>query len=171
MIPATAVAGFAVNANNTVITPAFTEFLWEQEPSGRVNCHVEVDTVAFTDNGTGIVHGPGKFVKGGARGAFSIKYGQDLQATARKFWWPAGIESQQPPLQTGQGRWGYVQRCDGLSRIAGYTMISPRTVGQSVVFNLFGIGGPSVTLVAAHFADYGNLRFYFAFSYMADPPS
>lgn len=169
MTPATAVARFATNAADTIINPAFTEFLWEQEASGRVNCHVEVDTVAFTDEEE-VTHGPGRFVKGGARGAFSVYYGQDLQATSSKFWWPDGAQSQQPPLQTGQGRWGFVSRMDGLRRLPGYTMITPRTVGQSVVFNLVGIGKPSVTLGAAHFVEFGQLRFYFAFSYMADPP-
>jgi hypothetical protein len=168
MIPCTAVARFNNNASTTVINPAFTEFLWEQESSGRVNCHVEIDTEPFTIEGE--TYGPGRFVKGGARGAFTVYYGRDLQATSRKFWWPAGSQSQQPPLQTGQGRWGFMQRCDGLTRLPGYTMVTPRTVGQSVVFNLVGIGKPSVTLAAAHFVAYGKLRFYFAFSYMADPP-
>jgi hypothetical protein len=170
MIPCTAVASFTRNASDTIINPAFTEFLWEQEPSGRVNCHVEVDTVAFTDPDTEETYGPGRFAKGGARGAFIVSYGRDLQATAPKFWWPDGAQSQQPPLQTGQGRWGFMQRMDGLRRLEGYTMVVPRTVGQAVVFNLIGVGVPSLTLAAPHFVERGPLRFYFAFSYMADPP-
>jgi hypothetical protein len=176
MIPATAIVRFSNMAGNTVIDPAFTEFLWEQDPvTGRVTCHVEIDTVAYTDPATSITYGPGIFTKGSATGAFSIYYGQDLTPPATLPFWVAPTDGawQQPPLQTGQGRWGYFSRHDGLAdntQTEGYTSLSPRTVGQAVVFNLMSIHRGDVTLGAQHFVSAGDLRFYFEFSYMADPP-
>jgi hypothetical protein len=173
MIPATAVVRFTNNASDTIISPAFTEFLWEQESSGRVNCHVEIDTEEYAPGGV-VVAQAGTFVKGNAAGAFSIDFGTTLTATASQFWWPQTAVSQQPPLQTGQGRWGLFSRWDGLAAnadTAGYSLLSPRTINQSVVFNLLGVGKPTKTLAAQHFINSGPLRFYFEFSYMSDPPS
>jgi hypothetical protein len=171
MIPAAAVACFATMAD-AVIRPAFLEFLWQQDADGRVWCHVECDTVSYTDPATGIATGSGAFAKNGAGGAFKIYFGPDLAPTEPQFWWPPGAVSQQPPPQRGQGRYGTVSRFDGVAAnaaTAGYTGITPRSVNQTLVFNLVGPGQPSVTLAAQHFINSGDLRIYAEFSYMVAP--
>lgn len=168
MTPATARAGFATPGTSRV-EPTFTEFLWYQDDKGRVWCHLECDTAKYTDPRTGISYGPGVFEKGSARGIFIVDFNPSLPATARQFWWPPSAVSQQPPVQHGQGMHGIVARPDGVAAnpsTVGYTTLSPRTVGQALLFDLTGLGKETVTLAAQHFAVSGKLRFYVEFSYM-----
>lgn len=165
MTPATAVASFETNAN-AVMRPSFSELLWYLDPSGRCWIKLEWSTLPFRNSQ------PGRFVKGGASGAFTVSYASDLRRTTRQFWWPANARSEQPPSKAGQNMWGEVWYSIGVDPgaiPAGYSRIIPKTMDGGVQFEWNGIGQDPIPLTADHFIDQGDVRFYADFSFMLYP--
>lgn len=171
MTPATATVHFQYEADDTVLRFSFIELLW-REQSGEVDGHLEIDTEQFIQNG--VTYGrPGKFRKGGARGAFYVSFGPQHTTTQRQFWWPPASASQQPPLKNGQNRGGQVVRWQGIARNSftnGFTSLSPSPQQVSgdmrLYFELNGPGKQTARLSAEHFIDQGAVKIYCDFRYM-----
>jgi hypothetical protein len=167
MNPATAEVRFQHEAPDTVLRFSFVEFLWRDD-NGKIDCHLELDTKPF-----GTLSRQGVFRKGGASGPFYVSFGAALPATNRKFWWPPGATSQQPPLKGGQNRGGQVVRWQGIARnsfTAGYTSLSPSPQNVNgdmrLYFELNGPGKVPARLGAEHFIPHGEVRIFTDFGYM-----
>jgi hypothetical protein len=164
MTPATAIASFETMGGDTILKPSFSEMLWYLDETGRLWIKIEWSTRQFQN-----FNRPGRFVRGGAQGAFTIAYGPELPRTARQFWWPPNATSQQPPAKAGQNMWGEVWYSVGVDPSTvplGYTRIIPKPGVGNVRFELNGVGMEGITLGAEHFIERGDVKFYTDFSYM-----